>query len=150
MTNQIVEGTVTVVLPSGLDVPEKAGALSDGDVRGLAKVRAGLGLACQHTAAEMEKMGAEFAVPGVTASALRTAGEKADMWDEVIADLELALRVAKQANLLADSEAFTMLRKVNNQVKAQTAFEPKIKERFATVADYFSSARKTAAPESVK
>ena len=32
-------------------------------------------------------------MPGVSAPALKTAGQKADLWDEVIADLELALRV---------------------------------------------------------
>jgi hypothetical protein len=50
--------------------------------------------------------------------------------------------VAKQANLLDDAEAFNMLRKVNNQVKAQVAFNPKLKERFATVIEYFASSRR--------
>ncbi|MDD5310052.1 MAG: hypothetical protein PHU25_22270 [Deltaproteobacteria bacterium] len=31
-------------------------------------------------------------------------------------------------NLLTDAAAFEMLRKVNNQVKAQAPFEPKLKE----------------------
>jgi hypothetical protein len=144
MTNQIQEGVVNLVLPGGLEVPAKAGTMSDGDVRSLPKCRAGLGVSCQYAASEMEKMGPEFTVPGVTAAELRAAGEQADLWDEVIEDTELALRVAKQANLLADNDAFTMLRKVNNQVKAQAAFNPKIKERFTAVTEYFSSARKTA------
>jgi hypothetical protein len=140
---EINEGVVKITLPAGLDVPAQAGRLSDDDVRDLAKVRTGLGLACVHTAVELEKIGSEFTVPGVAATALKTAGQKADLWDEVIADLELALRVVKQANLIADNDAFTMLRKVNNQVKAQAAFAPKLKERFATVGEYFASARKT-------
>jgi hypothetical protein len=36
-----------------------------------------------------------------------------------------------------------MLRKVDNRVKAQAAFAPKLKEWLATVAEYFASARKT-------
>jgi argonaute-like protein implicated in RNA metabolism and viral defense len=86
----------------------------------------------------MEKSGADFSVPGVSAADLRRAGEKADQWDEVVSDIELALRTAKQANLLDDAEAYNMLRKVNNQVKAQEAFNPKLKERFGTVVEYFS------------
>ena len=94
----------------------------------------------------MEKSGTEFVVPGVNAAQLKTAGEQADKWDEIISDLELALRVAKQANLLVDADAFNMLRKVNNQVKAQSDFEPKLKERFGTVINYFSNSKRKAAP----
>ena len=51
---------------------------------------------------------------------------------------------------LVDAEAFNMLRKVNNQVKAQVAFDPKLKERFTTVAEYFANAkRKAPMPEEV-
>ena len=146
----IGEGTVSVVLPEGIEVPAKAGHLSEQDVRRLVKVRRGLGLTCLHTAGEMEKSSEPFSVPDVTPEKLRTTGEQADMWDEIISDLEVALHVAKQANLIVDAEAFNMLRRVNNQVKAQVPFEPKLKERFSTVLDYFSATkRKNALPENV-
>lgn len=55
-------------------------------------------------------------------------------------------RGRRQANLLTDAEAFNMLRKVNNQMKAQAAFDSKLKERFGTVIDYFTSSRRKAQP----
>jgi hypothetical protein len=102
------------------------------------------------TATEMESAGEELTVPKVTSAELRSRGQQADMWDEIIADLQVALRVATQANLLVDAEVFNMLRKVNNQVKAQADFDPKVKARFSTVLDYFGNTkRKKPLPEDV-
>jgi hypothetical protein len=147
---EIHEGTVTVQLPEGIEVPEKAGNLSDDAVRRLVKVRRGVGLTAMRTATEMESAGEELTVPKVTSAELRSRGQQADMWDEIIADLQVALRVATQANLLVDAEVFNMLRKVNNQVKAQADFDPKVKARFSTVLDYFGNTkRKKPLPEDV-
>ena len=43
---------------------------------------------------------------------------------------------------LADAEAYTMLRKVNQQVKAQSEFDPSLADRFQAVTAYFAASPK--------
>jgi hypothetical protein len=66
----IHEGTVTVRLPEGIEVPEKAGNLSDDEVRRLVKVRRGGGLTAMRTATEMDSAGEELTVPKVKSADL--------------------------------------------------------------------------------
>ena len=138
---QITVGTVTVVLPANLEINPRAGKLSDEEQLKIVKARKGLGLACDLTAAAMEKSAGTFVVPGVDPEALSIRGDNAETFDQVIEDLEIIKRTIKQGNLLADELAFNDLRKVNNQVKAQEDFEPAIKERFASVIEYFKVKR---------
>jgi hypothetical protein len=90
-------------------------------------------------AAELEKSDNKLAVPGVDAESLRKAGNLADKMDEFIEDVEVSLETLKQANLIDDAEAFNMLRKVNDQVKSQSKFDPSIATRFTAVTEYFAS-----------
>ncbi len=140
---EINVGTVKIVLPPGIEIDARAGKLSDEEKREVPRVRKGIGLACDQTAVEIEKVGTSFSIPGVTASGIAAKGVLAEGLDEVIEDMEIALETLKQANLLADADAYTDLRKVNNQVKAQADFQPELKDRFATVITYFSSKRKS-------
>ena len=144
---QITVGTVTVVLPDNLEIDPRAGKLSDEEQLKILKARKGLGLACDLTAAAMEKSAGTFVVPGVDPEALRIRGDIAETFDQVIEDLEIVKRTIKQGNLLADELAFNDLRKINNQVKAQDDFEPAIRERFASVIEYFQ--RKKSSKEKV-
>ena len=122
-------------------LPAEAGNLSRKEKLALPKARKGIGVACNLTAAEMEKPDNNLNVAGVDPAALRTVGDMAERMDEIIADVEVALETLKQGNLIRDAEAFTMLRKVNDQVKAQAPYEPAIATRFTAVTEYFSSAR---------
>jgi hypothetical protein len=138
---ELREGNVAVVLPDGLEVPDRAGSLSDKEVRRLAKALRGVGKACSMAAHELEVEGSGFAVPGVTPDGLRALGESAERWNGVVTDLEVALRTARQANLLADAAAFNALRRVNNQVKAVRAFDAGVLVRFKGVVAYFKAGR---------
>jgi argonaute-like protein implicated in RNA metabolism and viral defense len=85
-------------------------------------------------------------VPDVTAGPLRDAGKLAEDIDQVIVDAEVAVEILKQGNLLADSAAYTMLRKVNQQVKARSQFDASLKDRFQAVVTYFASSPKNDTP----
>ena len=141
---ELKHGTVTILLPEGVEMPPNAGNLSLSDKRRLPKARKGLGFACNMTAAELEKSDNKLAVPGIDPTSLREAGNLGEKMDEIIEDLEVALETLKQANLLRDADAFNMLRKINDQVRSQSKFEPSIATRFASVTEYFSSTGRTA------
>ena len=53
--------------------------------------------------------------------------------------MTVVLEIIKQGNLIADAEAFTQLRKVNRQVKAQSQFDPSLSDRFQAVTAYFAA-----------
>ena len=142
---EVKVGTVTVILPDGMTLDERAGKLSNDDKKSLPRARKGVGLACDQTAAAMEKSEGALMVPGVTAATLRAAGALAENFDQVIEDVTVALEIVKQGNLLADAEAFTLLRKVNQQVKAQSQFDPSLSDRFQAVTTYFAASKRSAA-----
>jgi hypothetical protein len=144
MNAEIKVGTVTVVLPEGLELPEKAGSLKDKEVRRMVRVRRGLGRACRHTAVQMTKSAPGFAVPGLEPERLEELGRQAEVWDTVITDLEIALGRARQANLLVDAAAYNALRRVNNQVKAIAPFDAGVRVRLSAVVDYFKRAPRQA------
>jgi hypothetical protein len=122
-----------------------AGKLTDDEKKRLPRARRGVGLACEQTAAALEKSEGELVVPEVEPEALRRKGKLAEDIDQVIEDMKVALEMVCQGNLLADADAFTDLRKVNKQVKAQVDFKPGLADRFAAVIAYFS--RKKASKE---
>jgi len=136
---ELKKGTVTILLPDGVELPPRAGDLSPEEKRKLPKARKGIGLACTMAAAELEKSDNLLAVPGVDPASLRKAGYLAEKMDEVIEDLDVSLETLKQANLIDDADAFNLLRKVNDQVKSQSKFEPSIAARFTAVTEYFAS-----------
>jgi hypothetical protein len=144
--SEIKVGTVTIILPNNMVLDSRAGKLSSAEIKTLPRARNGVGLACKQTAAAMEKSKEAFFVPGVDAAGLRAAGDLAENIDQVIEDMTVALKTLKQGNMLADAEAFTMLRKVNMQVKAQSQFAPYLLERFQAVRQYFALKRKPATP----
>jgi hypothetical protein len=81
----------------------------------------------------------------ITAEKLQSACEKAEDIDQVINDLEVVLTTLKQANLLFDAEAWELLRRVNDQVKAQMKYAPELEGIFRTLLDFM--ARKRSAPQ---
>lgn len=134
---EVRHGTVVVTIDDSLEPPERAGNLSPTEVRRLPKARRGIGLVGMHTADAMGKAGARFlAPPGVSPEALVAACQRADGIDQVIVDMEVILQRLKQANLLFDAEAWEMLRKVNDQVKAQSKHEPELAAMFTVLRDF--------------
>jgi hypothetical protein len=132
-------GSVTITIPEGLALPEEAGKLSPDEVRRLAKARKGLGLACEQTARAIEATEGSFLVVGdITPQGLREAGHKADALDSVLADLENAVTLLKQANLIFENEGHKQLGKVNDQYKAQGKHDKTLAAHFEGLEEYFA------------
>jgi hypothetical protein len=133
----VAHGTVSVSIADDLTPPEKAGNLSADEVLRLPKAPRGLGLAGAHTADAITKAGAKFTLPAeITAAKVQLACQKAEDIDQVIIDLEVVLTILKQTNLLFDAEAWEMLRRVNDQVKAQMKYAPELEGIFRTLLDF--------------
>ncbi|MBK9266731.1 MAG: hypothetical protein IPM54_43965 [Polyangiaceae bacterium] len=135
-------GTVSLTIADALTPPAKAGNLSADEVRRLPKAPRGIGLAGAHTADAIGKAGTKLTLPAdITAEILLAVCQKAEDIDQVIIDLEVVLTILKQANLLFDAEAWEMLRRVNDQVKAQAKYAPELEIIFRTLFDFMSRKR---------
>jgi hypothetical protein len=144
---EIKHGTITVAIPDELALPAQAGSLSAEQVAHLPRAPRGIGLACTNAADALEKAGERFTAPrGVDKAALLAAAERADGIDQVIVDLEVVLARVKQANLLFDAEAWELLRKVNDQVRAQGKHEPELLAVFSPVLNFFARGPRTRRP----
>lgn len=141
---QLIHGTVTIGYPAGIELPPKAGKLSPEEVTRLPKARRGVGLACEKTAEALPK--ASGVKTDVTAEALVAAGAMAEEIDTVIADVENALLVLKQANNLLDGAAHELLRKVLAAVRAAEKFDSHVVDVFPHLIAYFSNKRGVEAP----
>jgi hypothetical protein len=143
----LVEGSITAALPDDITIPEKAGKLSKEEVKRLPKVRKGLGLACQMTAAAMVKNPDRLNVPGVTADGLAAAGLAADGIDSHVIDAENITLTLKQANLLLNAGAHNFLRRVLAHVRKEAKFgDPRILDLVPTLIAYFSNEPAGTAP----
>ncbi len=141
MDNKLKHGTVVVTYPSNITLPERAGQLTAAEITRLPKARRGIGLACDATAAVLEKHGDRVPGAGVDPADLVKAGKMAEDIDHVIADMEHALMIMKQANLLLDGDAHTRLRKVLAAVRAAEKFDPRVGDLFRHLNDYFANTR---------
>jgi hypothetical protein len=133
-------GQVTIEIPDDLLIPEKAGNLTPKEVQRVPRARSGVGLVCESVADMMQRHPGRIAVPGVDADALRKAGRQADAYEPLITDVELALLVLKQGNLLADGEAHELLRRVINALRAQEKFDPALSTLLQSLIEYFARA----------
>jgi hypothetical protein len=139
---KIKHGTIVLSIPDELTPPDKAGKMKPEEVSRIPKAPHGLGLACARAADAITKAGDAFTLPtGITIEGLIAAGKRAEDIDQVIQDVEVILATLKQANLLFDAEAYTQLRKVNDQVKAQAKHAPALTRIFKQVVDFFARAR---------
>lgn len=137
---KVKNGPVTIEVESHLVPPKEAGTLSAAQIKSIYRPRPGLGLACQAAAEAMENGEVNFMAPeGVTPDVLRKAGQRAEEMDLVIRHLEGVIELYKQGNLIVDAEAFTLISKVNDQVKAQGKRNKAIKTAFSAVSAYFKS-----------
>ena len=135
-------GAVTVSVPERLMPPEAAGSLSAADLARIPKAPRSVGALCESAADGIERAGKSFQPPpGITADALRKAGESADGIDLIIHDLEVVLNRFKQGNLLVDAEAYKLVRQVNDQVKVQSKHSPELAKIFASLLQSFSTLR---------
>jgi hypothetical protein len=141
---EVKHGSVAVTLPDSLTPPPEAGKMTPEEVQRLPKARRGIGLVGQHVADAIVKLGPSFILPaGVTAETLLAACERAEGIDQVLTDLGVIEGRLKQANLLWDAEAWQLLLKINDQVKAQLKHDPEIAKAFSFLIEFMSaSARK--------
>lgn len=144
---EIKQGTVTVVLPDDIRIPEQAGDLTSKDMQRLAKARRGVGLTCEVTAVAIEKDPARLAIPGVDSATLRAAGKAAEDIDLYITDLEVILGRLKQANLLLDAEAHLMLRKCLAHVRSQEKFDAQLSALVPQLETYFANSAPEPKPQ---
>lgn len=138
-------GSVQVTLPPHIEIDERAGKMSDEEVERCIKAPRTVGYITHQVAQLLEKH-PTFLVPNVTADALRQAADRADDIDLHILDLENALRVFKQQNLLYDNAAYELLRRVNDQLNSQGKFDARLESDFAPVKQFFARFKK-AKPE---
>ena len=142
-TTTLSHGPVSVAIPETLAIDPRAGNLSADDVKRLAKAPRGLGLATDLTAAAMEQAGDRCTPPtGVTPTALRRLGTRAEGYDEVLLALDVVRQTLAQGNLIADAEAWEALRKVNDMVKAQAAHSPELVAMFAPLSGFMGKGKK--------
>jgi ABC-type transporter Mla subunit MlaD len=135
-------GAVAVTVPESLVPPEEAGSLSPLALSRIARAPRAVGVLCESAADGLERAGKAFQPPpGVTAALLREAGQRADGIDVIIQDLEVVLNRFKQANLLFDSEAYRLVRQVNDQVRAQAKHSPELARMFAPLLQAFATLR---------
>jgi hypothetical protein len=128
---EITHGTITIQVPDELAPPEQAGKLSPEQVARIPRAPRGIGLMCMQAADAAEKAGNKFALPpGVTPDSLRAAGQRADLIDQLLLDIDVVKQILQQANLLFDAEAWEQIRKVNDQVKAQAKHDPALAVMF--------------------
>ena len=124
--------------------PDEAGSLSAAEVARIPRAPRAVGTLCELAADAIERAGKAFQPPaGVTPDSLRKAGERADGMDLVIHDIEVLLNRYKQGNLLVDAQAYSIVRQVNDQVKAQAKLNPELSHFFAQLLQAFAKVRST-------
>ena len=136
---ELKQGTVSVLIPDHITVPDQAGELSTKEVQRLEKARRGVGLTCDMTAAAIEKNPDRLAVPGIDPAKLRAAGKVAEDIDLVITDIEVILSQLKQANLILDAEANLQLRRCLAHVRSQEKFDPQLAALVPQLEAYFAN-----------
>jgi hypothetical protein len=139
---ELKEGSVTLVLPTNIEVIPEAGKLTAKEMtRNPDKARRGVGLAAKRTAVALRKDPERFkAIAGVvTPEQLEDFGRQADEMDDYIVDLENLLVICKQNNFLLDSRAHRSLRRVLSFVRGEEKFDPRIAEAFPELVEYFSN-----------
>ena len=145
---EIKHGTVVVTIADDLTPPAQAGKLSPQEVSRLARAPRAVGLACEQAADAMDKASGQFVPPaGVTPETLVAAAARADRIDQGIVDLEVVLHILKQANLLFDGDAWEQLRKVNDQIKAQSKHAPELAVMFKDTLAFFAKPSREKKPE---
>ena len=145
--NSLQFGAITVVLPGSVTLPAKAGTLSADELAKIPKPPRAVGAMCERMADVLEETGKGLTrTPEVTPNALRDAGAAADDIDRVIAQAEAVVAKLKQANLLLDAHAYELLRKLNDQVKAQGKHDAQWLTVFAELTSYFAKTRNAPRP----
>lgn len=136
---ELKHGTIILTLPDDLAPPAQAGKLSDKEVSRIPRTPHGIGQACAQAADAIQKSGDRFTPPaGITAESLVAAGNRAEGIDAVMLDCEVILRTLRQANLIFDAAAYEELRKVNDQVKAQSKYAPELAAMFRPLTEFFA------------
>jgi hypothetical protein len=132
---------VTVNIPEGIEIPQRAGKLSQAEMQRLPKARKGVGVACEITADAIRKNPARLKPNNVDPDRLEALGRMAEQIDGVIVDTETLLVRLRQANTLLDAEAHESLRRVLAFIRGESKFDPRIKDLVPHLLAYFSKER---------
>lgn len=144
---QFTHGDVSVQIADAITPPEKAGKLSEREVKQLARPLPGLGGACEQAAKAIEEAGTAYQLPpNITPDSLRQAGQKVSDIETPIRQAEYVLMVLKQAKLLYAAEALRQLGEVNDQAQAQGKRRPQLLTLFLAVIEFYARPRKKKTP----
>lgn len=134
------KGNVHINFPEGFTLDERAGTLDVKEVQRLEKARDGLAEACAKSATGMRDNDGRIAVPQLTADELAAKGQATFNIGNTVANLETALRVFKQQQLITEADAHEALRRVLAAVRAAEKFDPRITDAFPDLIKYFDNA----------
>ena len=133
---------ISVTLPEHIEISDQAGNLSANQIKRMPKpCKRGVGTLCTQLA-EVVDASPEFVEPELISAELLEIGAKAEDIKPYVHELETLLKQFKQQSLLYDSAAYALVRQVNNLVKAQVKNNPKIKNRFFLLTNYFERGKK--------
>src|SRR5262245_22006011 len=128
--SELKQGSVTVLLPEGVTLHERAGKLSVLEAAREYKSYANLAQCCEVTAQALEENAGRLVVPGVDVAALRAEAERADALLPIISDLEATLTVLKQDRLLWAAASHRRLLRVRAFLRAHQTIDPRLVELF--------------------
>ena len=142
--SEVKYGTVSVVLPKSVVLPEKSGKMQKREVSRLLKAPHGMALAAEHSASALEKIGSSFTPPsGVTPESLRESGTQSEEMTLVIHHVKVVLQKLMQGKLLIDHQTHLQLRKLKDQVRAQAKYDPSLLIPFDALLTFFEKPAET-------
>jgi hypothetical protein len=135
-------GSVTIQLPDGYELREKAGKLTVQEVSRLTRVPKGIGRLCELTADSVEKAWGKISLPAhITPDSMRAAGKKAEMLDTAIYETEVALDKMRQSWMQDKAEAFEMVCQVNDIVRGYGKRNRDVWSLFGLALDFLDKIR---------
>jgi hypothetical protein len=137
----MTQGTVTILLPELVQVPEQAGALHRKEVQRLPKPGDIIPI-CRETAEAMARYPESLATIGVSPEALLAEGAVLEALDVAITDLERMTKRLKQARVLVAARAYGWLRRVVAQVRVQQKFYAGVTGLVPRLVGFFSRPKK--------
>lgn len=135
-------GCVTLTLPDGFVLPQKAGLLDPLEVQRIPKVPQQIGLICEHVADALELLQGKITIPqNITPASLREVGQKAIKIEQILQHLEGIAFPLRQAAMLIKAEAFEQVCQVNDVVVGYGKRNRDVWSYFGLLRNFFSKIR---------
>lgn len=136
---ELVVGSVQMSLPYDIELDPRAGKLDRKDVVRMEKARSSVTKACMRTGAALNEAGDRVVVPGVSSVDLVQAGQRAAALDQVKNNLQTALLIVSQQDLIEGEKAHLLLRRVLASVRAAEKFDARVTQLFPDLIAYFEN-----------